>query len=225
MNRIKALVIKDFYLAKNSVKSLLFMYLLYIFIIFLLKNIFRKFNNFSEGMTFFIVSVLFIQLGLLFMMSLLSIFVYRESTIGKEETYFAYDYKIYEVCIGKSIVLTFLSIIIPYFLIFFEFSYLLKNPYFLLNIFILLPLIFLLSSYLIVLFSWFTKLGMALYFMVFFGVFFSLYKGLEEIIKLKFSFSIKNITLIEVVLIFLFLILSWVITKFIKEDKLIESLS
>lgn len=225
MSRIKALIMKDFFTARNSVKSLLISYTIFLFVLFMMKNYFQRLNDLPDNILIIIAIILFVSMGLLFITTGFMRYIFQESAIGKEEIYFAYGYGVGELCFGKALFFTVLSLVIPYILVLLFFSGLLKTPFFLFNILLILPILFLLISYLVIFLTWFTKLGTAVYFVMFFGVFFLISKVVKKIIKMKLKMNLTTIISIELGIILILFIISYLITKLIKKENLIEKLS
>ncbi len=225
MDKIKALIIKDFFTAKNSVKTLAISYGVFLFVLFTMKDYFKKLSELPDNILVFVATIIFVSMGLLFITAGFMRYIFQESSIGKEEIYFAYGYGVGDICLGKSFFFTIASLIIPYLLVFTYFAKLLSIPFFLFNIFVLLPLLFLIMSYLVIFFTWFTRLGMSVYFILFFGVFFLFSKLIKKVIRIKLIMNFTTILLIEIGIIILLSIIAFILTKLVKKERLVEKLS
>ncbi len=222
-DRILALVSKEFYSIKNSIKSLLLTYAVYIVILYMIKDFAVKIKRLPEGLVIIVAIIFFLNLGILFTINFLKR-IYEEVALGKEEVYFAYGYNVFELCFGKAIVYTILSILIPFVFVVYSFSFLLKSNVFLVNLLLLLPIFMLIINYIIILTTWFYRLGTAVFFGIFFFVFYSFGSGIKTIIKSGVSIGGSKLIFYEIFLIFILIIASFGFTKAVRKEKLIEKL-
>jgi hypothetical protein len=159
--RLRSLIKKDFLMAKNRITTLLFLYGFYFVIVyFSFQKVTPLLSSLGGNFTTLFVSVFLFQGAYIIAFMLFPQFIYSESIKDKHEIYFAYQYSILEIVIGKAVVLCFLSFIpaltltLVLFFPLLEFSALLV-----INLFFIIPLSVFGFLAVNALFSWFTRAG------------------------------------------------------------------
>lgn len=209
-------------MAKNRITSLLFLYGFYFAIgYFSLQRMTPILSNLGENFMTLFVSVLLFQGIYIISFMLFPQFIYSESMKDKHEIYFAYQYSIIEIVIGKTAVIGFLSLIPAYTLIMVLFYPLLEfSAIFIINLFFVIPLSAFGFLAVNVLFSWFTRAGRFLS-VAFLLLIIFLISQLQKIFHSGLKLSNGIILLSFLVLAVLLLAIVIMASRFIKKEKCI----
>ncbi len=216
------LFLKDLMIARNRMLSLVFMLVFYFGIVFVsFKQIKEVTSFFNNNMILIFFAMFFVQTVIIISMMIFPYFIYPESMRGKHLVYFAYQYSIFEVVLGKSLFMFLFSILPSYICVFYFFSPIIKfSNIFCLTFFLAVPLL----AFSIVLFNvyvtWFTKLGKLL------NIFFILiivlgFSKIKNILNLSLNFPDYYIPMTGIIFSIFFISLVFGLAKINKKERVI----
>ena len=165
--------------------------------------------------------IFFIQAALIISIMIFPQYIYSESMRDKHEVYLAYQYSVFDIIIGKSLILTFLSLLPAYIFVFSFFSYLFKFS--IVSLFTILFVIPFLAFSIIsfnVFASWFSKLGKVSNILIILLIVLGFSK-IKNIIQTISKIPDYYIPVFGFLLSFLLFTLIFVFSKITKKEKII----
>jgi len=159
--RCMKIVKKDLIVSKNKFSTILFLDVFYFSIAFFsLKNLEKYTNAIGGDLTLFFLFLFFLQSGLIISLMLFPIYIYPESMKDKHEVYFAYQYTIREIVVGKSLLLSFISLLPVYLFITLFYPFMFEfSAGALILFFLVVPIVVFGLIALNVLAIWFSRIG------------------------------------------------------------------
>jgi hypothetical protein len=220
LKRIISLAQKEIQIIKNNLTSILFLFVFYFIIFFFISEPLKKsFALIDKDLFLLILNLILLQTILIISLMLLPIFIYNDSIKDKQEVYFAYQYSILEIILGKAFILSVLCLIPAYTMIFVFFPTLIKFSFLsFVNFGFVFPIFTVGLLLFLIMLTWFTKIGKLtpIICVIFLILFFS---NIFKVTKTNFKITSISTIAITFILSILLISISFLMAKLTKKEK------